>query len=163
MSMLNEIMTLINNHFIRTAESAKYTISGDVLSGALSEQYWVGQYVWIRGSVLHDDVYKVLVVGDNSLTLDMTDPTGDETETFTVYGLSVPKDFLRVAEEIKAYAESHQGADGVTSETIGKYSVSYKNGSGWSEAFRTKLNQYRRIYDRGILKENYNWQNRMWP
>lgn len=155
--MINEIMTQVRNHFAKTIETGTFSIAADGKLSGLNNTYLVGQYLWVYGSVLNDDVYKILSIENGVIALDGTGHTA-EVGDFTVFGLAVPKDFLRLVDEIKAY----KGADGVASESIGKYSVSYKNGGGWSEVFRVKLNKYRRLYDdnvRGVV--DYNWQNRM--
>lgn len=155
--MLNDIMTQVNNHFIKDVETGQYSIFTKTISG-LRNEYLVGQYVWVYNSLLNDDVYKITAVGTGSITVESTDNLTSETGDFTVFGLAVPKDFLRLVAEVTAY----KGSEGVSSESIGKYSVSYKDGGGWSEAYRNRLNKYRRLFDEVTrhLGPNYQWQNR---
>jgi len=157
--MIDQVMNEINNHFPRTLDAGKYTINGDTLTGALVANYQAGQYVYIIGSILNDGVYKITEVAPGEITLDTT--LADEVGEFAVWGLAIPNAFLKIVEDIEAY-QAKGPSDGVASESIGRYSVSYKNGGGWRDIFKGRLDVYRCIYDTTKRpRECRGWQNRM--
>lgn len=142
--MLNAVMTHIKNHFARSWEVGQYEIVSDGIVGSFSEKYIVGQYLWLKYSFVNDGVYKITGVTNQKLTLDATLTPENTDELIVLFGLSVPPDFLTVVTEI----ESFKSKDGVMSESIDDYSVSYGgDGGSWTSVFRGKLSKWRRMYD----------------
>lgn len=144
--MIDRIMDEINNHFAKTVEFGTAIVS-DGITGVFAESYIAGQYVYLKGSRVNDGVYKVLSATTGKITLDATLTAENTGDVLYVIGCAVPKAFTDLVTEITAWNTANTGKDGVTSETVSRYSVSYANGGGWSEVFRTKLNAYRCIYD----------------
>lgn len=142
--MLNVVMTHIKNHFARSWEIGQYEIVTDGIVGSFYKKYIVGQYVWLKYSFVNDGVYKITGVTSNKLTLDATLTAENTGELIALFGLAVPHDFLTVVTEI----ENFKSKDGVTSESIDDYSVSYGgDGGSWTSVFSGKLSQWRRMYD----------------
>lgn len=101
-----------------------------------------GQYFRIVGSTFNDGVYQY--------------PSADLTnETFDggIWAMAVPPTVIALFHEVKdwddKYGESASGP--YQSESFGGYSYTKKSGangnnvSSWKDAFRTRLNQYRKI------------------
>lgn len=142
--MLDQVMTHIKNHFARSIESRAFEIVADGIVGIFSEKYVVGQYVWVKRSFINDGVYKITGITATKLTLDATLQPENTGELIYLFGLAPPKDFLTVVTEI----ENFKSKDGVTSESIDDYSVSYGgNGGGWASVFKDKLSPWKRMYD----------------
>jgi len=145
--MLNQIMTQINNHFSRSLESQAYEIVTDGIVGTFSETYIKGQYIWIKGSFINDGVYKIDSVTTSKITVEENLQAENTGEYMLLFGLAVPADFLTVATDIGNYTSS----DGIKSESIGDYSVSYggsSDGDGsWVSAFGKQLSKWNRMYD----------------
>jgi hypothetical protein len=57
------------------------------------------------------------------------------------YGLQPPRDFIDLVAEIDAYTSK----DGVSSEKIDDYSVTFEKEGGWKTAFKARINTYRRF------------------
>lgn len=137
LAVAQNVMDSIYNHFERTLESGEFTISGGVLSGA--EFLLDGQYYLIEGSALNDGLH--------------LHPAGDlvdEAFSGEVWGLSVPRAFVKLVEEIEGWQEKHP-VSGYTSESFGGYSYSLPTNSAtgqaaqWQDVFRARLNPYRRL------------------
>jgi hypothetical protein len=62
-----------------------------------------------------------------------------------LFALAVPSEFISLVEDISTY--SNMETVGLASESLGDYSVSYKDSSDWQSAFRNKLKAYRRMFD----------------
>lgn len=133
-------MDYCNNHFIRTTETIYATITGATITTNVSGKYLVGQHIMITRSVLNDGVYKITDITGNVITVDAT--LVDEVNTVILDGLAVPEDFITLTAEIEAGTFN----DGVSSESLGDYSVAYKDGSGWQDIYRGKLTQYKKPF-----------------
>lgn len=144
--MISRVMDYCNNHFPDTLEIAN-SIETDGIIGLFGEDYVVGQYVYIHGSKINDGVYKVISATSSKITVDATLTPEDTDRTIYVIGCAIPKSFLDLVAEIEAYETNNSGKDGIASETISRYSVSYVNGGGWNKVFSSKLSKYRAIYD----------------
>ena len=146
--MLTEICHELNNWF--DTEQPEYMgmfiISGGQLD--IADQIKMNQYYRIRGSVFNDGVY--LHDGNENL----------EEETFdgTVNLMAVPKEFLDLVDEIKAWQAKYGGVDSqamspYNSESFGGYSYTKSSGNSsadasqtsWQGAFRSRLNKWRKI------------------
>lgn len=149
--MIERILLEINNFFIKTTQRKSATIDSNTLIFDSAVTLIVGQYVCIRGSVLNDGVYKITEIVGNVYTLDGT--LQDETGTFFIYGLAIPKALL----DIEAVIVASGSMSGVASESLGEYSVSYGTNGSWQEVYRNQLNPYRKpflIMGGGYLNAN---------
>ena len=137
LAVAQNVMDSIYNHFEHSLESGEFTISGGVLSGA--EFLLDGQYYLIEGSALNDGLH-----------LHPADDLVDEAFAGEVWGLSVPKAFVGLVEEIEGWQQKHP-VTGYTSESFGGYSYSLPTNSvtgqaaQWQDVFRARLNPYRRL------------------
>lgn len=131
------------NHFLRTIEIADVNIVDNSIVGSFSENYVAGQYIWIRGTLLNDGVYKIFSVESDRIVVE-NDLINEQTdESFTLAGLGVPKDFLSMVGEIEGYTSK----DGIASESIDDYSASFSNGDGgWTTAFSGRLKKYKKLF-----------------
>jgi hypothetical protein len=161
--MIGQIMREINQYWAKTYEniSLAFNSSGKTITGVFGETYLAGQYILIQHSVLNDGVFTLVSVEDE---LDEDDePTGNtvitvsetvrtETNTVNIFGLAPPRDFIDLVTEIIAFTSK----DGVTSESIDDYSVSFEGDGSWKTAFRKRLNNYRRMHSDlgGLLYAN---------
>lgn len=163
--MLDAIMTHIKNHFACTVESFTYEIVSDGIVGSFSEEYVDTQYIWLRGTKVNDGVYKITSATTTKLTVEETlvpEPNAKK-RLAAVFGLAPPKDFLTVATEIEGYTSK----DGVVSESIDDYSVSYGGTGGgdgsWASVFHNKLSPWRRMYDDDYtMLRNYDITTKGW-
>lgn len=164
--MIAEIMKSINNHFARSIESKDYEIVADGIVGSFTESYVAGQYVWITGSLINDGVYKLTAVASNKLTTEEAlMPENTSNTLICVYGLAVPRDFLQLVTDIETWAAKNVGKEGVASESIDSYSISFADGgkgASWINAFSSRLSRYRRMYDddKRLKYSTLNWQRR---
>ncbi len=140
--MLWELMRECNNFFVASEAHKSFTIQNSVID--LENGYLPGQYIVVSGSVLNDGLY---LLTDTEYTLE-----GARDETFwgSVYGLRVPKDFVRLSEEIDTWIKANP-ATAITSESFGAYSRSMAQGKAggsvtWQEQFVARLRPFRRLY-----------------
>ena len=139
-------MSYCNNHFPDTLEFAN-AIVADGVTGLFGEDYIAGQYVYIHNTKVNDGVYKVVSATSSKITLDATLTPEATDRTMYIFGCAIPTDFLAVVAEIEAWESSNGGKDGIASETVSRYSVSFSDSGGWTKAFAPKLKVYRCIYD----------------
>lgn len=104
-----------------------------------------GQYFRIVGSLFNDGLHRY---GPDMPLLE------DETFTGAIWALAVPKAVVELAEEISVWQKQYGAVvdSPYTSESFGGYSYSKSSGtvadagmSGWQDAFRLKLNPYRKL------------------
>ena len=151
--MIAQIMQYCKNHFWRSRERNNFTIVTDGIEGTFCNTYLVGQYVHIVGSYINDGVYKVTGVTTSKLTLDATLLAEDTDDFITLYGCAVPADFLTIVSDIEAWVTSNGGKDGVASESIDSYSISFGTGSdgstgnNWKSAFSGRLTAYKQVFE----------------
>lgn len=137
---MDKLLKYLNRYWPRSMEGVK-SIATDGFNGTFTETYLVGQYVMIKGSILSDGIYKLTGVSPTKLTI--ADVLQVESSTLiTIIGLAVPKEIIALEAKISAY----KGTEGVASESIDDYSVSYQDGSGWQNAFKNELNAYRLMF-----------------
>lgn len=141
------IMQYLKNYFFVFKEYGEYYILDNTIQ--IRGNYKQGQYILIKNSILNDGVYKVIKVKDDILTLE-----GElNTEVFTGYvcSLSVPKDFIRLCEDINKFNQKQIRTDIVSESFPGGYSYSKATVNGelpsWKDVFKTELYMYRKIYD----------------
>lgn len=133
--MLYEVMRHIRNFF---PTGKKINGKFNIKDGSINLPLLDNQYFLIEGSVLNDGVYKY-----------PTDSLVDETFDGVITPLAVPKSFVDLCEEIKAYNDNNP-VGAYTSESFGGYSYtkatdSNGNVASWKNAFSTRLEGYRKL------------------
>lgn len=136
-------MRAINRYFPRTYENISLTFAAatKTITG-VGETYLVGQYILVQFSVLNDGVYTVAAFDAENEKITVNETLRDEETTVNIFALAPPRDFLDLVTDIEAFTSK----DGVSTERIDDYSITYKNGGSWNEAFRKRLNTYRSIH-----------------
>lgn len=147
--MLLEVMRDVNNFFedYENREIAQFTIDSNRIE--LKNDYLVNQYIAITGSVLNDNIYRIvdIEITDNRKIYTLEAELDNEIFKGTVYGLKIPKGFLSLVNEIKKNVEeTPQGA--LLSESFSNYSyilATDKNGmpASWSSVFASQLHRWR--------------------
>lgn len=144
-----EVCQYLKNWFDRN--QPKYFGNVSIINGALSETYdlKVGQYFRIVGSTLNDGVYQYPIT---TLT--------DETFNGAIWGMSLPKAFIALLNDIEAWKTKYASADSAAmspfnSESFGGYSYSKSSGGSgdttkdksgtWQGAFGARLAPYRKM------------------
>ena len=147
MTNIGEVMAEANRYFEVTLENDSYTFTSSTktITGTFDETYLVGQYIRVYNSILNDDVYKIVTVNSGSLVVeeDLIDETVADSSIY-IAALAPPNTFLRLVAEIVASIEEDGATDGIASETIDNYSISYKGDGSWVSAFNKKINKWRR-------------------
>ena len=145
--MLTEICATIRNYF--TYDSDKHPGTYKVVGGSLVPAVEIpADYYAIFGSRKNNGVHKA------------TDVLKDEDEfSGSVWAMSIPDDFLALAQEISAWQTKYGGLDSealspFTSESFGGYSYSKgssgsstsgtPDGSTWQGVYASRLNRWRR-------------------
>ena len=138
--MLEQVLTELHNWFQVGVYPDEYTISGGELQLPFLQE---GQYFRILGSVFNDGLHQY---GPGMEVL------ADETFLGSVWALAVPTAIVELASEIAAWQKkySERAASPYTSESFGGYSYTKADGAsgssgGWQAAFRSRLNQYRKL------------------
>lgn len=155
--VIEQVLKEIRNYYIIDGVfAAKVDADGVIVSDV--GIFMAGAYVYVVGSVMNDGVYKILSIDENTnkLTLEGFLQAEMIERKFRVYLCAIPKTVLDLAEEIKAYNESNP--NGVKSESLGDYSVSYGGANGssdWAAVYRSKLAPYRKAYLN--LPFNFRW------
>lgn len=139
MGKIAEIMRECNRYFPKTYENIALTFTAATrkIAGVFGETYKVGQYILIQHSTLNDSVYRIATVGTNEITVAET--LYGETETCQIFGLAPPRDFIDLVTEIDDFTPK----DGISSESIDDYSVSFSGDGSWKTAFKKRLDTYR--------------------
>ena len=143
-----EVCNYLKNWFDRN--QPKYFGNVSIINGALSETYdlKVGQYFRIVGSTLNDGIYQYPIT---TLT--------DETFDGAIWGMSLPKAFIALLNDIEAWKTKYASADSAAmspfnSESFGGYSYSKSSGAGdtnkdksgtWQGVFGARLAPYRKM------------------
>jgi len=154
--MIAEVLEYLNKYWVDTVESsAGYSFEIDGIVGSFSEDYEVGQYVSIDGSKLNDGVYKIVSKTSTKLTFAAdTFIAEDNDNTVYVWGLMIPKSVLTLISEIDTYVVTAK--TGIKSESQGLRSVTYAKGSGWEDAFSSRLKKYKAMYSDKLSYYDYN-------
>lgn len=143
--MLTELCAELKNWFAVAQYDGTFTVSGGTLTADFLQ---TGQYFRVVGSLFNDGVWQFPA-------WDMT----DETFTGTVYALAIPREVVKLSEEIAAWRAKHEAVDSPAmspfmSESFGGYSyqkgsaLTSKNtsgASGWESFFGSRLNKWRKI------------------
>ena len=138
--MLEQVLRHLNNWFLVEIHEATITVE----NGSITLPFLLtNQYFRIVGSVFNDGLHKYPAV-------DLT----DETFTGTVWVLAVPKAVVSLAEDIAACEEKNGEAvaSPYQSESFGGYSYTKRSAgndsgtlNGWQDAFRGRLNDWRKL------------------
>lgn len=143
---IESLMKECNNYFYKWKETNTFTINNNTIE--VTGTYLVGQYVRIVGSIVNDGIYQIETYTSGKITIiGLT----DEVFEGTIYGLSVPKDFIELESKIETYNNKNVISN-KSSEGFNNYSVGYakdKNGKPlqWQEIFKSDINIYRQMYD----------------
>lgn len=143
--MINDLCKYLNNYFIHDRSAFHFGVF-TIEEGSLGELPFLqdGQYFRIAGSVFNDGVYKYPAAG-----------LKNETFNGAIWAMSVPADFVALAQEIKAWVAQNQTVldSPYSSESFGGYSYTRaggyasNGGSGvlsWQTQFEPRLSLYRR-------------------
>ena len=138
--MLEQVLRHLNNWFLVGIHEGTFTVE----NGSITLPFLLTtQYFRICGSVFNDGLHKYPAA-------DLT----DETFTGTVWALAVPKAVVALAEDIAAWEEKNGEAvvSPYQSESFGGYSYTKRSAgsdggtlNGWQDAFRGRLNDWRKI------------------
>lgn len=133
--MLEEILMHLRNWFPVQIHTGEFQIE----NGSITLPFLMpGQYFRIIGSVFNDGLH---TEGDILL---------DETFEGAVWALAIPPALIAIAKEIEEWEEKYHGAGPYVSETTKSYSYTKAvNSNGqpvtWQDAFRVRLNKWRKI------------------
>ncbi|MEG0282585.1 MAG: hypothetical protein RR664_06370 [Clostridia bacterium] len=134
--MINEILKELKNYF-ETSEFVKkeFVVENGTIIGL---PFLQNQYVKIEGSILNDGIYKMPLANLQS-----------EKFQGTIIGLAIPKEVISLEVEIKAYKVENP-KNNLASESFGGYTYNKSTNSkgqvsGWKDAFKEELNNYRKI------------------
>lgn len=140
--MLEQLLMCLNNWFLLPdgVHAGMYSVEqGGITLPFLRD----GQYFRIVGSVFNDGLHQYPAV-------DLT----DETFTGSVWALAVPKAVIDLSVEIEAWQEKNGEAvaSPYQSESFGGYSYTKRSAgsdsgtlNGWQDAFRGRLNVWRKL------------------
>lgn len=99
--VLLQILNQINNFFAVDSESGVYEIKNTELN-PVQNNYISDQYIYVSGSILSSNIYRVLKCKNNKITLialsrnldHELQTIHDEKFNGTIYSLRIPRDFL---------------------------------------------------------------------
>lgn len=138
--MLEQVLRHLNNWFLVEIHEGTFTVE----NGSITLPFLLtNQYFRIVGSVFNDGLHQYPA----------TDLT-DETFTGTVWALAVPKAVVTISEDIAAWQEKNGEAvaSPYQSESFGGYSYTKRSTgndsgalNGWQDAFRGRLNDWRKL------------------
>jgi len=144
--MLN-IMHDINNHFIpyhNVPEYESFEIVTDGIIGPFDEVYLPGMYIIIQASFLNNGIYKIKDVTGNKITVEETLQAENTDKSFFIIASNPPDDFISLVSKIDDYKQSdNKGIKSKKSQDLG---VTYSDDTGWKNAFKDELSQYRKLY-----------------
>ena len=140
--MIGEICAEIKNYFTYEGDKhiGDWVISGGQISPIID---FPTEYIRIIGSRLNDGVHKV-----SEMQLQ------DESFHGGIWIMSLPTDFLALADEISAWKDKYLTLDSeamspFSSESFGGYSYSKSDvgssSSAWQSVFGARLNRWRKI------------------
>lgn len=136
--MLTDLCQELHNWFDLERHTGQFTITEGVLAASFLQS---GQYFRVIGSVFNDGVWQY---GVDELT--------DETFDGGVWALGIPKAVVELDQEITAWQTKYgEAAIGpYSSESFGGYSytkATSSSGGGitWQEAFKLRLNRWRKM------------------
>lgn len=138
--MLEQVLRHLNNWFLVEIREGTFTVENGSITLPFLQ---TNQYFRICGSVFNDGLHQY----------PSTDLT-DETFTGTVWALAVPKAVVALSEDIASWQEKNGEAvaSPYQSESFGGYSYTKRSAgndsgtlNGWQDAFRGRLNDWRKL------------------
>lgn len=155
--MLEQLLAYLHNWFrVRDSVDGKHPGTYKVENGGIVLPFIQnGQYFRIIGSALGQDglyIYGESIKDGDGNDADLTDETFDGS----VWALAIPKAVIALSKEIAEWQEKYGAtvASPFSSESFGGYSYtkptmadasSGSTAAGWEGAFKSRLNQYRKI------------------
>ena len=166
---VGEVLAYLNNYFVYTyapnifvdiesvAGASTITIAAEddtFTDYALDVR--VDQYIRIVGTRLNDGVYKVSVVGDNSVTVDATlidEESDEDLDYVTIYELNIPQKLLSLVTEMATWEASSSSPvtiGNIQSEKLGPHSITYAKKDGNKpitvfDTFGGRLKRWRKV------------------
>ena len=138
--MMTDLCKELRNWFCTGRYFGKFTIEDGAL---LTDVLQPGQWFRICGSVFNDGVYMY-----------PTEALTDETFDGAIWAMAVPPAVIALSEEIDQWRKKYETVDAMSpyqSESFGGYSytkgttASGGSGATWQQAFKARLNQWRKI------------------
>lgn len=151
--MLQEVLQYINDYHINSYCDL-LSVETDGFNVSKVSDFVANQYVLVVGSKLNDGVYQISSIVGNKL---MVSGLLAETTDCYIYGLAIPKVLLNLVTEIEVF---NLKTNGVTSESLGDYSVSYTTENGdtsWITVFRKRLSTFRKGFLNIPRKTDDSW------
>lgn len=154
--MLEQLLTYLHNWFrVKDGVDGKHPGTYTVENGGIVLTFLQnGQYFRVLGSIFNDGLY---IYGETIADEDHNEvQLHDETFDGSVWALAIPKAVIELSEEIAAWREKYGAtvASPFSSESFGGYSYtkaamadasSGSAAAGWEGAFKSRLNQWRKI------------------
>lgn len=150
---ITDICLYCKNFFLKEYEDSIHAGTYTISNGEIETLDFlkIGQYFKINDSDLNDGVYQYTGEPITELT--------DETFTGSIWAMSVPPAFLKLCKEIDDWRTKYEKSDSknmapFSSESVsGVYSYTKSGTSSessgslttWQDAFKSKLNKWRRI------------------
>jgi hypothetical protein len=145
MTMLEQVLRYLNNFFVeRSIGGTEVLQNGVVVNDATG--FIVGQYIYLKDSLLSDGLYTIEAITGTTLTLSLTEDLKPETAAIRVYGLMIPKQVIALSEEIATANASNPS--GLVQERLGDYSVTYgySDTASWISRYKTRLAPWRKVF-----------------
>lgn len=136
--MLERILRHIKNWFVVSTHSGEYEIK----QGSIALPFLLdGQYFRVKGSLLNDGVYVYPAT-----------EMRDEAFTGEIWALAIPNDLIELESEIKEWEKANgaSAAGPYASESFGGYTYTKatnanQTGFSWQDAYRGRLNIWRKV------------------
>lgn len=132
---VSDVMRQVRNHFVCSAVTGEWAHTGGVLSPA--EDFAPGMWIAVTGRDAPCGVFRLDENGG-------IPGLGDVSWTGVIFRLNPPADFLRLCEDIAAWAAANPDPS-VTGEKLGAYSVT-RSARSWETVFAPALAPYRRMF-----------------
>lgn len=155
--MIEPVLREIRNYYFYGEPIKADGITNNAIECDTS-QFEQGQYVYIHKHPKYTGVYKITLKTADSIHIGYPTKLPDEDSTemielansskqFKVYPLAIPDSLLQLVKQIEQFNKDNP--NGVASESLGDYSVSYSAKDGvasWQAAFSSQLANYRSVY-----------------
>ena len=145
--MLSTIMEYCNNYFKRNTLTVTAVFGSNTItfSATLTETFIAGQYIKIFGSILNDDVYKIVSVTSNTIVVEETLVTEPQIE-ISLSGLAIPQDFITIVGKIEADITAGKYND-VAEVKRGDVTIKYGSSStsSWQDDYTSVLFPYKKV------------------
>jgi len=166
---IGEVLAYLNNFFVYTYAPHVYvdivSVEGASTITLADDSYEftdyaldirVNQYIRIVETRLNDGVYKVSVVGDNSVTVNATlidEESDEDLDYVTIYELNIPQKLLSLVDEMitwEASSLSPVTVGNIQSEKLGPHSITYAKKDGNKpitvfDTFGGRLKRWRKV------------------